>query len=93
MLPATTEIKTDDPQVQAYKHPTNGSGRPGNVWVVWAGPGEKETKVSVPVTRDVVRVIDVDGERNEVRSSDGFVEIELKRDKKISPPRIVVDGE
>jgi hypothetical protein len=44
------------------------------------------------VTRDVVRVIDVDGQRHEERASEGFVEIELQRDRKISPPRIVVDG-
>jgi DNA-nicking Smr family endonuclease len=91
MLEATHEIQANRGEVVAFKHPEGPDGGAGTVWVIWARAGTGDGQVIVPVNGATVQVRQVDGRGEDVPQVKGEVVLELKGDRKMAPPVMVID--
>lgn len=91
MLPASNEVVVVNGQVSGFRHPDGVEPGAGQVWVVWALAGTGPATVEVPVQRERVEVISVDGHSSPFTATAGRVRLDLKGDPKMPPPILVVD--
>ena len=91
MRPALPEVVVVQGQVAAFHHPDGPEPDAGQVWVVWALAGTGSAKVEVPVQRQRIEVISVDGQSNPLTVNAGRVRLDLPGDSKMAAPVIVVD--
>ncbi len=91
MMPAETELDVVEGKATAFRHPDGADSDAGQVWVVWALADTGGAVVTLPVRRETVEVLAVDGSRETIEVVDGRVRLELKGDSKMPPPVLVVD--
>lgn len=91
ILPASNEIVVVAGNVSVFRHPDGLEPTSGQVWIIWALADSGPATVSVPVQRERVRIVSVNGQSTEIGAGDGRVRIELKGDSKMAAPVLVVD--
>ena len=91
MRPADTEVKVRRGSAVAFRHPDSGTPGAGQVWVLWAVAGTGDAEVEVPVVREQVTRVHVDGTRTVCRTRGGRLAVDLKGDRKMAPPILLVD--
>jgi hypothetical protein len=91
MVPATEELTIVKGQVMAFRHPDPANGDGGQVWVVWALADAGPAVVEIPVVRDRVDLLDVEGNQTITTAVAGRIRLRLAGDAKMPPPVIVVD--
>jgi hypothetical protein len=91
MLSASDAITIQHGQVVAFRHPDGLDAEAGQVWITWSLAGGKGAVVEVPVRRERVKVVSVEGKSELVAAQDRRVRIELPGDTKMPPPVIVID--
>jgi hypothetical protein len=69
-------------------HPSTNSGC---VWILWATSDTGDAKVEVPVIRERIKIVTIDGTKMDVTSNDRTVQIFLKGDTKMAPPVLLID--
>ena len=65
MLPADDQVKVVHAQAAAFRHLDGPDPAAGQVWILWAVAGQGDAQVEVPVLRDRVTLVQVDGSRSE----------------------------
>jgi hypothetical protein len=92
MLAGDTDVKVSRGNVTAFRHPDGDLPDAGQVWILWAHANTGSAEVEIPVHRDQITLVQVDGEEVIVAAAPGRrLKIELKGDRKMAPPVIVVD--
>jgi DNA-nicking Smr family endonuclease len=91
MLPASNEVVVVQGKIAAFHHADGAEPGAGRVWVVWALAGSGGARVEVPVRKQRVQVISVDGQTVFLAAEAGRVHLDLKADEKMPPPVIIVD--
>ena len=91
MRPADTEVKVLRGHATAFRHLDGAGSESGQVWVLWAVADQGDAQVEVPVARDRVTLVQVDGSKTEHHPSGHGLTVNLKGDRKMAPPVIVVD--
>lgn len=77
--------------VNAFRHRDSAAAETGQVWVLWAAAGAGDAQVEVPVIHQQVTLLQVDGSEIVADSLSHRLTVELKGDRKMAPPVIVVD--
>ncbi len=77
--------------VNVFRHRDAATAETGQIWVLWATAGSGDAQVEVPVFHDQIMLLHVDGSETEADSSGHRLTVELKGDRKMAPPVIVVD--
>jgi hypothetical protein len=91
MRPADGEVKVLRGSAAAFRHPDGDEPGAGQVWVLWAVADTGDARVEVPVVREQVTLIQVDGTTTVRQASGGRLTVDLKGDRKMAPPILVVD--
>jgi hypothetical protein len=92
MVPATTnEISTLAGHVAAFMHTDGPETDSGRVWVLWALAGTGDAHVKIPVLRQRIHAVRVDGTSEFLTPSEGHAHVKLKGDKKMAPGILLVD--
>ncbi len=91
MRPADTEVKVLTGRATAFCHRDGDRPEAGQVWVLWAVAGQGDAQVEIPVSRDRVILVQVDGAKTEHQSSGHNITVNLKGNRKMAPPVLVVD--
>ena len=91
MQAADGEAKILRGRVAVFRHPDGKQPDAGQVWILWAMPGTGDAEVEVPVHRAKVRLVQVDGLESVAEASDHRLQLELKGDRKMAPPVLVLD--
>jgi hypothetical protein len=91
MNPDDAETKVIQGQVTAFRHPDGPGPDAGVVWVVWAVAGTGDSRVTLRAVRDRVTIVHVDGSKDAMPATGGRVTLDLKGDKKMAPPVLVLD--
>jgi hypothetical protein len=91
MLPAANELEAVQGQVSAFRHPDDLAPNAGQVWVIWAVAGTGPAQVEVPVQREILQVVSLDGLSHPLPANAGRLRIDLKGDSKMAAPVIIVD--
>ena len=91
MEPADGDVKVRRGRVAAFRHPDGEPDEGGQVWILWAIAGTGEAEAEVPVRHERVLLVQVDGSES-IRTNGGpWLALELKGDRKMAPPVMVVD--
>ena len=91
MSPADALVKDLKGHATAFLHRDGDGPEAGRVWVLWAVAGQDDSQVEVPVLRDRVTLVQLDGSKTEHDSSDHILTVNLKGDRKMAPPVLVID--
>jgi Cellulase (glycosyl hydrolase family 5) len=91
MLAASNEVVVVEGKVSVFRHPDSPEPNAGQVWVIWALADTGPAIVEVPVQREHVEVVSVDGQSSTVAAAAGRVRIELAGDSKMAAALLVVD--
>jgi hypothetical protein len=91
MEPADTEVKVRRGRAAAFRHPDGEKSEAGQVWILWVIADTGDAQVEVPVTRERVTLVQVDGSESVTSAPGHRLALELKGDRKMAPPVIVVD--
>jgi hypothetical protein len=91
MQPADAEVKVLRGRAAAFRHPDSELPGTGQVWILWALAGAGDAQVEVPVAREQVTLVQVDGSESTTNVSDHPLTLDLRGDHKMAPPVIVVD--
>ena len=91
MRPADGEVKVLRGSAAAFRHPDGDKPGAGHVWVLWAVADTGDAQVEVPVVREQVTLIQVDGTTTVRRVSARRLAVDLSGDRKMAPPILVVD--
>jgi hypothetical protein len=75
----------------AFRHVDGVGSEAGQVWVLWAVADQGDAQVEVPVALDRVTLVQVDGSKTEHHASARGLTVNLKGDRKMAPPMLVVD--
>jgi hypothetical protein len=74
-----------------FRHPDAEKSEAGQVWILWAIADTGDAEVEVPVIHEEVALVRVDGSESSVITTDHKLILELKGDRKMAPPIILVD--
>jgi len=91
MLPAAPEIDLVQGRAAVFRHPDGSQPDAGQVWVIWALANTGRAKIAIPVKRQSVEVISINGQTNRLPAEGGRVQLDLKGDSKMPEPVLVVD--
>jgi len=91
MRPADDEVKVTNGRATAFVHLDGDKPEAGQVWVLWAVADTGDARVTVPVIRERVDMVSVDGVRTVCRTFNRHFTVNLKGDGKMAPPVLVVD--
>ncbi|NOS70254.1 MAG: hypothetical protein HOP33_10020 [Verrucomicrobia bacterium] len=91
MKPADAEVKVLRGRVTAFRHLDRATAEAGQVWILWATADTGDAQVEVPVVRERVTLVHVDGSETVADTPGHRLTVELKGDRKMAPPVIVVD--
>jgi hypothetical protein len=91
MKPADTEVRLLRGRAAAFRHPDGDLPESGQVWILWAIANSGDAAVEVPVARERVSLVRVDGSEAVISASGHRLTLELKGDRKMAPPVILVD--
>jgi hypothetical protein len=91
MSSADTNLQVLRGIATAFRHRDGATPDAGQVWVLWAVAGTGDALVEGPVTRQRVMIVHVDGTTAEREAPNHRLTVELKGDRKMAPPILVVD--
>ncbi len=91
MLEASNTITVVHGQVAVFRHPDAPAPAGGQVWVIWALAGSGDATVEIPVRRERIGVVTVDGKFRTLSATAGRVRLDLSGDEKMAPPVLLVD--
>jgi len=91
MNAADADAKVLRGRAAVFRHPDGAEAGAGQVWILWAVAGTGNAQVEVPVYSDRVRLVQVDGSESATNAPGHRLVLELKGDRKMAPPLIVVD--
>jgi|ERR1019366_3186218 hypothetical protein len=91
MKPADADVIVRRGTVNAFRHRDSATAEAGLVWVLWATADSGDAQVEVPVVHERVTLLHVDGSETVADSPSHRLTVELKGDRKMAPPVIVVD--
>ena len=91
MRTADTKVRILRGHATAFLHLDGAGPEAGKVWVLWAVADRGDAQVEIPVARDRVTLVQVDGSKTEHQSSSHILTVNLKGDRKMAPPVLVVD--
>jgi len=91
MQPASDDLTVLRGHATAFRHLDGTTAGAGQVWVLWALANTGDAAVEVPVRRDRVEVVSVEGRSETLSASEGRVRLDLKGDAKMPAPTIIVD--
>jgi hypothetical protein len=91
MHAADAEVQVLRGSVAVFRHPEGEEPNDGQVWVLWAIAGTDEAEVELPVRRDQLTLVGVDGTERKLSTSGPRFRVQLKGDRKMAPPVIVID--
>jgi len=91
MEPADTNVIVQRGTVRAFRHLDAATPGAGQVWVLWAAADTGDAQVEVPVIRDRVTLIQVDGSETMADSPGHRLVVKLEGDRKMAPPVIIID--
>jgi hypothetical protein len=91
MLTASNEVIVVHGQVSVFRHPDDAVPDAGQVWVVWPLANTGDATIEIPVRRDRIQAVSVDGTSRTLPASTGRVRLELKGDSKMAPATLVID--
>ncbi len=91
MQPADSDFEVLRGTARAFRHRDGDGAEAGQVWVLWAKANTGGATVDVPVRRERVEVVSVDGQTNSLNVMGGRVRLDLPGDAKMAAPMIVVD--
>jgi hypothetical protein len=86
-----SEVKVLRGRAAVFRHPDSEQPEAGQVWVLWAIAGTGEARVEVPVRRQQLTLVHVDGSRSVATATGQRLILELKGDGKMAPPVLVLD--
>ncbi len=91
MNDAVAEVRVLHGRAAVFRHPDGKQPEAGQVWIIWAIAGTGDAQVEVPVRRNRVRLVQVDG-ASAVASAPGHqLTLGLRGDRKMAAPVLVVD--
>jgi hypothetical protein len=88
---ADAEIRPLHGRVTAFRHTEVEQPDGGQVWILWAVAGTGDARVEVPTLRERVTLVQVDGSESVKSASGRRVVVELKGDRKMAPPVLIID--
>ena len=91
MKPADADLKVLRGRVTAFRHLDGATAEAGQVWVLWAVADTGDAQVEVPVIRERVTLVNVNGSETVAHAPGKRLTVELKGDRKMAPPAIVID--
>jgi len=91
MKPADTEVKALRGRAAAFRHPDGDPSDAGQVWILWAIADTGDAEVAVPITRERVTLVQVDGSESFTSTPGHRLNLVLKGDHKMAPPVMVID--
>jgi len=91
MNDAVVEVRVLHGCAAAFRHPDGEQPEAGQVWIIWAIAGTGDTEVEVPVRRDRVRLVRVDGASSVASAPGHRLTLGLRGDSKMAAPVMVVD--
>lgn len=91
MEPADADVIARRGTVNVFRHRDAATAETGQIWVLWATAGSGDAQVEVPVFNDRIMLLHVDGSETVADSLNHHLTVELKGDRKMAPPVIVVD--
>jgi hypothetical protein len=91
MQPANNDVEVLHGRATAFRHLDGAGVEGGQVWVLWALANAGDAAVEVPVRRERVEVVLVDGRTVTLSAREGRVRLELKGDAQMPAPIIVID--
>lgn len=91
MLPAAehAHILSGKPVVYCHVDSTNTDA--GRVWISWAAAGTGDADLELPVSRQQVETVQVDGSETKMTGTNGYVRIHLRGEPKMAPPLLLID--
>jgi hypothetical protein len=91
MKSADTDVKVLRGKATAYRHLDENTADAGQVWVLWADADTGDAQVEVPIIRERVTLVNLDDSETVADARGHRLVVELKGDKKMAPPVIVID--
>lgn len=88
MLPATKEIKVLKGRAIAFRHPRD---KNSHVWIVWAQADTGNALVEIPVQKQQIEIVEVDGKKRRADTRNQRLRLSLKGDVKMPPPLLIID--
>lgn len=85
------EVKVLSRSDAVFRYQDGTEPKAGPVWIAWADADTGDAQVKVPVHSDRVRLVQVDGSETVTNVPGHRLILELKGDRKMAPPVIVVD--
>jgi hypothetical protein len=82
-------ILSGTPVVFRHRDSTNADA--GCVWIVWAAAGTGDAEVELPVVRQKLKAVQLDGTESRIASANGRVRIQLRGETKMAPPILLID--
>jgi hypothetical protein len=91
MTPALSEVQVVSGKAAVFRHWDSPAADARQVWIAWAVAGAGDAVLEVPVLRQRVKVLSVDGHSETVLPLQGRVRVYLPGDAKMTPGKLVVD--
>jgi hypothetical protein len=91
MEPADADVIVRHGTVSAFRHRDTATEEAGQIWVLWAAADSGDAQVEVPIEHEHVKLLQVDGSETVSDSASHRLTVELKGDRKMAPPLIIVD--
>jgi hypothetical protein len=82
-------VRSGTPVVFCHEDSTNADA--GCVWVLWATAGTGDAVVEIPVIRERVQVVQVDGTETTPPAANRLLRLQLRGESKMAPPVLVID--
>lgn len=91
MQAADADVDVLHGRAAAFRHLDGEQPAEGQVWILWAIAGTGDAQVRVPVERESVTIVHVDGSELAASAPGRLLTVELPGDDKMAPTVIVVD--
>ncbi len=91
MEPADADVAVTRGTMNVFRHRDAAPSEAGQVWVLWAAANTGDAQVELPLVHNQVTLMQVDGSETVAESSSHRLAVELKGDRKMSPPVIIID--
>ena len=74
-----------------FYHPDNTNADAGRVWVLWATAGMGDAEVDLPIIRNLVKAVLIDGTEDSMTGTNEHVRVHLRGERKMAPPVLLID--
>jgi hypothetical protein len=91
MRAADADVSVLRGRVAAFRHPDGERVEDGEVWILWAIADTGNARVELPVRHERLTLVHVDGSELIANAPGRRLALELKGDRKMAPPVLVID--